>query len=74
MFKFYLETATYYMLDNDGNKIRLRINYWGNEISIENLSAINSKIRKLQNKANAIGTNLLNRKHKINFAYKYENL
>lgn len=74
MFKFYLETATYYILDNDGNKIRLRINYWDNKTAVENLTEINSKIIKLQDKAKVIGKNLLNKKHKVNFAYKYENL
>lgn len=74
MFKFYLGTATYYMLDDNRNKIRLRIDYWNNDIAIKNLTVINSRIIKLQDKAKIIGKNLLDRKHKIDFAYKYENL
>ena len=74
MFKFYLGTATYYMLDNNGNKIQLRVDYWNNKITVLDLTVINSKIIKLQDKAKAIGKNLLNRKHKVDFAYKYENL
>mgnify|MGYP001572376628 CR=1 FL=1 len=74
MFKFYLETATYYILDDNGNKIRLRVDYWNNGIVVENLTLKNSKIIKLQDKAKTIGKNLLSRKHKVDFAYKYENL
>ena len=74
MFKFYLGTATYYMLDNNGNKIQLRVDYWNNKITVLDLTVINSKIIKLQDKAKAIGKNLLNRKHKVDFAYKYENI
>ncbi len=74
MFKFYLDTATYYMLDDNGNKIQLRVDYWNNGTAIENLTEINSKIIKLQDKAKIIGKNLLDRKHKVDFAYKYENL
>lgn len=62
------------MLDDIGNKIQLRVDYWNNGIAVENLTVINSKIIKLHDKAKAIGKNLLNRKHKIDFAYKYENL
>ena len=74
MFKFYLGEATYYMLDDNGNKIRLRIDYWNNGIAVENSTVINSRIIKLRNKAKIIGKNLLDRKHKVDFAYKYENL
>ena len=62
------------MLDDNGNKIRLKVDYWNNKFRFLNLTVINSKIIKLQNKARAIGKNLLNRKHKVDFAYKYENL
>lgn len=74
MFKFYLRTATYYMLDDNGNKIQFKVDYWNNKFRFLNLTVINSKIIKLQTKAKAIGKNLLNRKHKVDFAYKYENL
>ncbi|MBI5356907.1 hypothetical protein HZB78_04870 [Candidatus Collierbacteria bacterium] len=62
------------MLDNNGNKIQLRVDYWNNKLRFLNLTVINSKIIKLQAKAKIIGKNLLARKHKIDFAYKYENL
>lgn len=74
MFKFYLGTATYYLFDANGNKVRLRVEYWNNKVVTENLVVINSRIRRLQTKAGVIGKNLLQRKHKVNFAYKYENL
>ena len=72
--KFYLGIATYYVLDGEGNKVQLRLDYWNNKVGIENLTVINDQIIKLQNKAKVIGKNLLGRKHKVNFAYKYENL
>lgn len=62
------------MLDDNGNKIQLRVDYWNNVTAVENLTEINSKIIKLQNKAKIIGKNLLGKKHKVDFAYKYENL
>lgn len=72
--KFYLGTATYYVLDKVGNKVRLRINYWDNKIGVRNLVAINDKMMGLRKKVKVIGRNLLDKKHKVNFAYKYENL
>lgn len=72
--KFYLGVATYYALDSDGNKIQLQVDYWGNKIKIENLTVISEQIIKMRDKVEAIGKSLLNRKHKVNFAYKYENL
>lgn len=74
MFKFYLETATYYLFDDDANKLRLTVDYWNNKVGMENVVVINSRIKELKTKAEAIGKNLLERKHRINFAYKYENL
>lgn len=72
--KFYLGTATYYVLDSDGNKIQLRVDYWDNKIKINNLTVISEQIVKMRDKVKAIGKSLLDRKHKVNFAYKYENL
>ena len=72
--RFYLGIATYYVLDSDGNKVKLRVDYWGNKVGIENLAVINDRITKLRNKVMIVGKNLLDRKHKVNFAYKYENL
>lgn len=74
MFKFYLGTATYYLLDDEGNKLRLTVDYWNNKVGMETKVVINSRIRELQTKAGVIGKNLLERKHRVNFAYKYENL
>lgn len=74
MFKFYLRTAIYYLIDDEGNKIELRVDYWDNKVGTENLIVINSRIGKLRTKAEVIGKNLLERKHRVNFAYKYENL
>lgn len=74
MFKFYLRIATYYLIDDEGNKIELRVDYWNNKVGMETKVVINSRIRELQTKAGVIGKNLLERKHRVNFAYKYENL
>ena len=72
--KFYLEAETYYALDKDGNRVRLWINYWDNKLGVRNLAVINDKMMELRKKVKAIGRNLLDKKHKVNFAYKYENL
>lgn len=72
--KFYLKKAAYYALDGDGNKVQLKVDYWNNKIELENLQIKSEQITKMRDKVEAIGKILLDKKHRVNFAYKYENL
>jgi hypothetical protein len=58
--KFYLNRASYIAKDDNGNKIVLDINYWGNTFRI---SSKNSDLEKYAQK-------LLKKKHKVNFVNK----
>lgn len=58
--KFYIDNAKYKAIDEFGDIIWVDINYWGNNFS---LSEPNKRLENL-------AKDLLERKHKVNFASK----
>lgn len=58
--EYYLNKASYIAVDENGKKIKIKIDYWGNKFEV---SENNKNLKKFAQK-------LLKRKHKVNFAHK----
>jgi hypothetical protein len=58
--KFYLNKASYFAIDENGNRIDIEINYWENRLFV---SKNNSMVKTFAKK-------LLGKKHRVNFVYK----
>lgn len=69
--KFVLDKASYKLEDNSGNRLLMRIDYWDGNFELKDEMVLNDKIIMLKNKASRIARKLLVKKHKINFAQKF---
>lgn len=58
--EYYLNKASYFAVDENGKKIRISIDYWGNKFK---LSEKNLALETFAKK-------LLKKKHKVNFVHK----
>ncbi len=63
--KFLFQKADYYLSNEKGNELLLKVNYKNNTYLVKNLSVVNPDLNE---EAKKIAKNLLVRKHNVNFA------
>lgn len=69
---FYFQSAKYLISDEFGNQLLLENNYRDRSYRMVILRKKTSAIVKLQQRLNWVATDLLSRKHGVNFAYKFK--
>ncbi len=66
--KFYFNKAEYFVEDEQGNRAKLVMDYWGNSYKIEAVSGLVNE--ETASELNELAKDLLSRKHGKNFAEK----
>lgn len=68
---YYFQKATYLIRDKHGNELLLKNNYMAKKFKIVPKVIKNSKYETLRSEVSRTAMDLLERKHAVNFAYKF---
>ena len=68
---FYFQTAQYLVSDEFGNQVLLMNNYKAKTFSLKTVKKVDANILVLKQKLGKVALGLLEKKHGINFAYKF---
>lgn len=69
---YYFQKATYLIRDKYGNEIMLKNDYQAKKFKIVTRKIKTKKFGELKNKVSEVAIDLLERKHSVNFAYKFQ--
>lgn len=68
MEKLYINNASYFVEDKQGNKLLVEVNYWEGKFSLKLQNGKDDNIEELRKKAKALAKDLIRRKSRINLA------
>lgn len=69
---FYFQTARYLVSDEFGNEVVLENNYHQKTFKLKTVKKVDANILVLKQKLEKVAVDLLERKHNVNFAYKFQ--